>query len=55
MEETQNLINEINELTCMLAGQFSDYEAHDIAVKIRALQEQKKTNAILDVIEYNVR
>ena len=46
MEETQKLIDEINELTCMLAGKFSDYEAHDIAVKILALQEQRKAEPL---------
>jgi hypothetical protein len=55
MEELEKLKDLVNDLTCMLDGEFSDYEAHDIAIKMLLLQEQRKTNAILDVIEENVR
>jgi len=55
MEELEKLRDVINDLTCILNGEFSDYETHDISIKMLLLQEQRKINANLDSIENRLR
>jgi len=55
MEEIQKLVGEIDDLTCRILSEFSAYESYDIAIKILALQEQRKINANLDSIENRLR
>jgi hypothetical protein len=45
MEETKKLKNEVIDLAHFL-GYLRDYEAHDIAIKILALQEQRKAEPL---------
>jgi hypothetical protein len=46
MEETLKLAGEIDDLSCRILSEFSAYESWDIAIKILALQEQRKSKQL---------
>ena len=46
MEETLKLVGEIDDLSCRILSEFSAYESWDIAIKILALQEQRKAEPL---------
>jgi hypothetical protein len=46
MVETQKLKKEVIELSCILLN-LTEYESLDLAIKILALEEQRKANDIL--------
>jgi hypothetical protein len=51
MEETRKLVLDILSITVLLPDDLNYYEGFDIAVKIMALQEQKKANELLKKID----
>jgi hypothetical protein len=55
MEETQKLIEEIDNISDLIPVTVTEYEAYDFAIKILALQEQRKANDILADIASEIR
>jgi hypothetical protein len=51
MEEARKLVLDILSITILLPDDLNYYEGFDIAVKIMALQEQKKANELLKNID----